>query len=245
MDERRHLAFGEWQTGASVPPGEPFRLGQRWRNRRFGEEAVLEAVGDLWRSCYSKQPDEVHHGGVRWIFSARDVSYPETAKALAALELRVDWELVADAEAVVEPMLAPFELTSVLGERRLADPVWPDGSYSCPFCRAVTLPGFSPAPLEGCLCPNRECEAGGATRAQALEARERKARERAEYEEWQREFEARSPGEIEERIRALSEQRHAEARELSAQGFCPTCFLDKGKRIRHRAPDYHRRRSAA
>lgn len=116
---------------------------------------------------------------------------------------------------------------NVLGETREVSHVWPDGAYNCPFCGAA-VSGHEER------CPNPACEAGGASahtvRQRRHERAEREQRQAAERERWQR---------IAEAQRAERARRASEVEQARQDGYCVRCLVRRGRRVRHRRPDYH------
>lgn len=127
-------------------------------------------------------------------------------------------------------------VTDVLGETRVADKVWPDGSYNCPFC-------WSAAPPQG--CQNPACSAGAWALSHPEQTRPR-------YEEARRQSEARKAEEARrQRDREWGEQYRAEQareralaqatieREAHKRGACVRCALEN---FPYRAPKYIKHR---
>jgi hypothetical protein len=133
-----------------------------------------------------------------------------------------------------------------LGRERPVDKSWPDGSYNCPFCFAAAK--VDPVTFAG-GCPNPACTARvdqhGAlnfpvhvAQARLIEAEKRATaeRERAEIEEFRRNYAKERSAERQEALEAAL----VECRDRRA---CERCLLKalgggygKAKFIKHRGP---------
>lgn len=126
-------------------------------------------------------------------------------------------------------------VTDALGRQREAPRVWPDGSYTCPFCSAGVQahegtekkPG---CPSPGCLAQHgypfeRAREELAKEAAKASEEADRKRRDT-----WRRETAEKRAAEE----RVMREQKRAEAVE---RGACLVCLHASGYRrfVKHRA----------
>lgn len=129
-------------------------------------------------------------------------------------------------------------ICNVLGEERTAVKVWPDGSYTCPWCGAAVIPGETKPFGPDRPCGNPWCEAGGASVEQVLERRRRAAEEKA-----RREATERRTAELARWNEEARQRRAQEEQELAEAGQCVVCFRRSGgrRRVRHRRPDFHSR----
>jgi hypothetical protein len=121
---------------------------------------------------------------------------------------------------------ANFEIVNCLGETRTPQPVYPDGSYSCPFCLAGVA-GTSPAALAR-KCPNPACFARHDPPFPAdvareivdkIEARKREERARKELHEERMRLAAES-------AQAKQVARQAVTDDARVRGACATCAVD-------------------
>jgi len=132
--------------------------------------------------------------------------------------------------------LSPHSVSNVLGERRNAPHVYPDGAWSCPFCGSACVPTerWFEDP-----CLNPQCEANPhMSAAVVLERRAQFAERKREEDRRRRNHELAM-----QRIQADKERRAAELREVREAGLCVECYVRRyGKRVRHRTADYHESR---
>jgi hypothetical protein len=126
----------------------------------------------------------------------------------------------------------------VLGEERQTDKVWPDGSYTCPFCGSA-------AHKEG--CKNPACSAGEFALANPERMRAIYAQRKAEADARKAE-EADRQATREWSARYHKEQRLEQARareavvaEANRRGACVTCALEP---LPYRPPKYIKHRGA-
>ena len=123
-------------------------------------------------------------------------------------------------------------VTDVLGNQRLIERVYGDGSFDCPFCAyPVMTPGttcnnpWCPAHPD---CPPAEAKAIYAKREKAVAD---EARRKAEH--------ARTMQRIAEEKQAREEFRQAAYAEARERGSCLRCLFDpygRVKHIKHRGP---------
>lgn len=126
-----------------------------------------------------------------------------------------------------------------LGRERTPEHVWPDGSYSCPFCFGAVMGDWN-----GChnpACAARVDEKGALdfppeVAQKSLVEQEKRAaevRERAEIEEFRCQYAA-------ERAAETFAQRKAATEECERRGTCLRCLFQrsdgKPKYIKHRGP---------
>lgn len=124
-----------------------------------------------------------------------------------------------------------ISVRTVLGDERVVEKVYEDGSVNCPWCwaaiRAPELPH----------CPNPACWANARWDPERL----REARFRAERELADREAEERRRAEVRDWSAKYYQERREEEerviREAIVEGYCPACFrTSRGrKKVKHRA----------
>lgn len=127
--------------------------------------------------------------------------------------------------------MTALTIVSILGETREVSYVYPDGSYTCPFCGGAVVNG-----RDDDVCRNPACDAGAFATVERAEAnrakRERRAAEAAERE---RRAEAQRAA-----FQSFAESRRENVAEwhrlADEDGYCLTCLVrtDGRKRIRHR-----------
>ncbi len=121
-----------------------------------------------------------------------------------------------------------------LGRQREAPRVWPDGSYTCPFCSAGVRADEGTENKPG--CPNPACVARDGFPRDVAEkllaadaARAREEAERKRLDTWRREM-------SEQRAREEREKREAMRAEAVERGACLVCLHASGYRkfVKHR-----------
>lgn len=128
-------------------------------------------------------------------------------------------------------------VANALGETREVERVYPDGSYSCPFCMAAVMADDAKP------CPNPMCEANPRANADEIRAR-RVERARREAERVERDKRSRIQAETTRQWREREDERfRSELADVREAGQCVECFVrspsHRRTRVRHRSPDFH------
>ena len=111
-----------------------------------------------------------------------------------------------------------FTLRTILGDERIVRQMWPDGSFTCPFCGSAVRATERP-------CPNPWCDASPYYSAERLQA-ERDKRAARENEEYQRKRNHAWAMERITREREERDQLYTDVRATAEQrGACVRCAL--------------------
>lgn len=140
--------------------------------------------------------------------------------------------------------LPPLSVTTADGETRPVTQIWPDGSWSCPFCNSPNLPGDTRT-WDG-PCSNPACLVGGwgsPENVARVRLEHEQAAEAASQRAWLHRAQEADRASREESRRAAVDVFGAEAQE---HGYCIECWgrstgwgmwLSRVKRVKHRRPE--------